>query len=327
MMIQNCPVEVLDDIFDCTAYSDPENAQAVLCSLMLTCSHFRVIAKRHFIRIVCLPNAEKVNAFAGYLKRVVKSDDYGSRVLPIQHLAVAGKYRIPRGRSYRVRTYAEVKAERALPSIITIASPSLLTLTIIGVDSHMEGEVVGENKLHYKRGVSDMVKFPQLRELVVLDQHVIRLNSDKNGDNTADVYRYPNLHKLYILGDHSLGGFPSLLPNLRHLRLEMLNSTHARLPSLDKTLHFHSLIIDAPQYEYLIINGCFATYQSTPDYDGTIDRYRTFIKSVCDSGDSGVVIPAVGNTRCTDPRRILAAWANAVAGGVGCWTTAWAPTV
>jgi hypothetical protein len=96
MMIQGCPVEVLDKIFEYTAYSDPENAQATLCSLMLTCSHFRTIAKRHFIRIVCLPNAEKVIAFAGYLKQVVESGDYGNGVLPIQHLAVAGKYRISR---------------------------------------------------------------------------------------------------------------------------------------------------------------------------------------------------------------------------------------
>jgi len=80
-MIQDCPVEVLDNIFDHTTYLDPENAQAVLCSLMLTCSHFRVIAKRHFIRIVCLPDAGKVNAFTGYLMRVVESGDYGTRTI------------------------------------------------------------------------------------------------------------------------------------------------------------------------------------------------------------------------------------------------------
>src|SRR5258707_11485780 len=97
MVIQSCPVEILDKIFECSAYSDPQNAQATLRSLMLTCSNFRTIAKRHFIRIVCLPNAEKVNVFADYLKRVVKSGDYGNIVLPIQHLAVAGKYRIPQG--------------------------------------------------------------------------------------------------------------------------------------------------------------------------------------------------------------------------------------
>jgi len=74
----------------------PENAQANLCSLMLNCSSFSTIAKRHFIRIVCLPNTERVNAFAGYLMQLVEGGEYGNRVLPIQHLAVASKYRIPR---------------------------------------------------------------------------------------------------------------------------------------------------------------------------------------------------------------------------------------
>jgi hypothetical protein len=327
MMIQNCPVEVLDNIFDYTAYLDPENAQAILCSLMLTCSHFRVIAKRHFIRIACLPNAEKVNAFAGYLKQVVESGDYGNLVLPIQHLAVGGKYRVPRGQPYLKRSAAEVEAERVLPWIITTASPSLLTLTIFGVDSHNEVVIVDKNKRYHKRGVSDMVKFPNLRELVALEQRLIRLDFDKNGNNTADISRYPNLHRLYMPGVDSLEGFPSLLPNLRDLRLEMLYSAHARLPSLDKTLRVHSLIIDAPRYHYLIIDGFSVTHQSTADYDRTIDKYRTLIREICDFGDSGVVIPVVVNTRYTTRRRILAAWANAVTGGVGCWTTAWGPTV
>jgi len=324
MMIQNCPVEILDNIFDHTTYLDPENAQAVLCSLMRTCSHFRVIAKRHFIRIVCLPNARKVNAFVGYLIQVVESGDYGNRVLPIQHLAVAGKYRLPRGRLYQLRSAAEVEAESYLPWIITIASPSLLTLTIIGVDSPKEVEGVGKNN---KRVVSDMVKFPQLRELVTLDQQLIRLNSDRSGENTADIPKYPNLHKLYILSNYSLEALPSPLPNLRHLRLEMLDCARARFPSLDETLRLHSLIIDAPQYHELIISGCFITHQSKADYGCAIDKYRTLIKVVCDSGDSGVVVPTVGNTDYTSRRSILAAWADAVTGGVGCWTTTWAPTV
>jgi len=330
MTIQNCPVEVLDNIFDHTAYLDPENAQALLCSLMLTCSHFRVIAKRHFIRIVCLPDAGKVNAFTGYLTRVVENGDYGTRVLPIQHLAVAGEFRIPRGRFSRSRTAEEVEAESNLPSIVTIASPSLLTLTIIGVDGCTEVEGVGKTRHIYKRGISDVVQFPQLRELVALDQRLIPLDLDKSGDNTPDISKYPNLHKLYILSDYSLERLPSPLPNLRHLRLEMLDrmeSAHARLPSLDKTLRLHSLIIDAPPYHEEIINGCFMYNQPKADYDRKIDKYRTFIKLVCDSGDSGVVIPAVGNTGSTSCTQILAAWANAVAGGVGYWTTTWAPTV
>jgi len=251
----------------------------------------------------------------------------GRRMFPIQHLAVAGKYRVPRGRSYRVRSSAEVEAERFLPSIITTASPSLLTLTIIGVDSYREVEVVGNRQSYCKKWVSDMVKFPQLRELVALDQQLIRLDFDKSRDNTVNISKYPNLHKLYILNNYSLEGLPSLLPNLRHLRLDMLDSTNARLPSLDKTLRAQSLIIDAPQYRDLIINGCLVTHQSKVDYGCTIDKYLKFIKVACDPGNSGVIIPAVGHTGCTSHRRILAAWANAVAGGVGCWTTTWTPTV
>jgi len=186
----------------------------------------------------------------------------------------------------------------------------------------MEVEGVGNNRPVYTKRGSDMVKFPQLRELVALEQRLIRLDFDKSGDNAADISRYPNLHKLYILSDYSLEALPSPLPNLRHLRLEMLDSAHARLPSLDKTLRLHSLIIDAPQYHEEIIN-----HQPKADYDRKIDNYRTFIKLMCDSGDSGVVIPAVGNTDSMSCTQILAAWANAVAGGVGCWTTTWTPTV
>ena len=84
-MIQSCPVEVLDNIFECTVYSNPENGQTTLCSLMLTCSYFRKIAKRHFIRVVCLANAEKVDKFAGYLDGRVESGEYGTEVLLTQH--------------------------------------------------------------------------------------------------------------------------------------------------------------------------------------------------------------------------------------------------
>jgi hypothetical protein len=59
MTIQNCVVEVLDTIFECNPYSDPENAQATLRSLMLTCSYFRAIAKRRLLCIVYLSNAER----------------------------------------------------------------------------------------------------------------------------------------------------------------------------------------------------------------------------------------------------------------------------
>jgi hypothetical protein len=165
---------------------------------------------------------------------------------------------------------------------------------------------------------------------VWLEQRLIPLDFDKTGDNTADVSRYPNLHRVYIPSGESFPSYlPNLptLPNLPYLRLEMLDRARALLPSLEQTSRVHSLIIDAPRYQGTMIRGCIATHQSTSDYEQTIDRYRTFIKRACDVDDSGVVIPAQKNTSDVSCRRILAAWANAVAGGVGCWTTAWTPTV
>ena len=85
MIIQSCPVKVLDNIFECTVYSDSENGQTTLCSLTLTCSYYRKITKRHFVRIVCLSRIEKVNKFTNYLPGVVESDEYGTDVLLTQH--------------------------------------------------------------------------------------------------------------------------------------------------------------------------------------------------------------------------------------------------
>jgi hypothetical protein len=318
-MIQYCPVEVLDKIFEYSAYSDPENAKVTLCSLMVTCSYFRTIAKRHFVRIVCLRNAEKVNAFASYLERVIESGDYGKVVLPIQHFAVAGKYRIPRGLSNERRSDAEVEAERVLLFIITAAAPSLLTLAVFGVDGHKEDR-------HIKGLVPITVKFPQLRDLVALEQQLIPL--DFHGrDNTANISRFPNLCRLYVLSDHSLGGFPLSLPTLRHLRLEMLDTAIACLPPFEKNANIHSLIIDAPQYDDMLIYGCIAHHQSPAEYEMIIDTYRILIEKLCGTNDSGVVIPVPENTSYTSGRRVVAAWANAVAGGAGCWTTTWTPTV
>ena len=93
-MIQDCPVEVLDRLFEVTAYADPKKAQATLRSLMLTCSYFRTIARRHFIRIVCLSNEEKMNAFVYYLLQVLEGGDYG-KGLHAAHPAFGGGGRVP----------------------------------------------------------------------------------------------------------------------------------------------------------------------------------------------------------------------------------------
>ena len=39
-----------------------------------------MIRKRHFIRIVCLPNEKQISTFAIYLQQVVGDDEYGKGV-------------------------------------------------------------------------------------------------------------------------------------------------------------------------------------------------------------------------------------------------------
>ena len=130
-MIQSYPVELLDKLFEFTAYSDPKIAQTTLRSLILTCSYFRTIARRHFIRIVCLPNEGRVIEFASYLQQVVGGGDYGKSMLPIQHVTVAGGF--SRGRTYRSPSFAESKAANVIPFIIATAAPTLVTLTTFGM--------------------------------------------------------------------------------------------------------------------------------------------------------------------------------------------------
>ena len=221
---------------------------------MLTCSYFSTIAKRHFIRVVCLPNAEKVNAFAGYLKQVLESGDYGIGVLPIQHLAVAGKYstHLPLVEHHDARSDAELEAEKYLHFIIMTAAPSLLTLTVFGMDCHTQVEIEanGRKRCH-ARSLPNTVKFPQLRDLVALEQLIIPLALD---DAAAYTSRFPNLRRLYVQGDMRLGSLLLELPNLHHLRLEMLNTVTSRYLPCGQIPPVHSLIIDAPQYSKSIGN-------------------------------------------------------------------------
>ena len=322
MTIQSCPVEVLDKIFESTAYSDPENANATLYSLMLTCSHFRMIAKRHFIRIVCLPNAEKVNAFASYLKQVVKSGDYGKSALPIQHLAVAGNYHIPQGLSFGHRTDAEFEAERIVPFIITTAASSLLTLTIFGVDAD---RLAANTRAEFHQEISYVpngTTFPNLRDLIALEQHVIPLLYG-NPDKRASQLTYPRLRRLYVPGYVGIS-LPSTLPHLEDLRLEMLDQ-ECTLP--EALGHVRSLIIDAPRYSSFIFSGCLGFPQSRDEYAGKISIYQTLIDEVGNPERNGIVIPADGFTNYTNRGRILSAWADAVVEGVGCWATGWVPTI
>ena len=331
-MVQGCPVEVLDHIFEYTIYLDPENAQATLCSLMLTCSHFRTIAKRHFIRIVCLPNAEKINVFASYLKQMVESGDYGKGRLPIHHLAVMGKYRIPQGLSFRRLSDAEAEAERIVPFIITTAAPSLLTLTIFGVDifgadTDFVNVDTREDFHNEVPLVPKVTTFPKLRDLIALEQHVIPvmlLDDNGNPDKRACQLKYPSLRRLYIPGYVGLS-LPSALPYLEHLRLEMLDQEYDG-PPREGVAHVRSLIIDAPRYSPYILAGCIGYPQSRDEYDSKISKCQTLIDEVGNSERSGIVIPADGFTQYVDRGRILSAWVDTVVGALGCWATGWVPT-
>jgi len=328
-MIQGCPVEVLDNIFECMAYSDPENAQANLCSLMLTCSYFGKIAKRHFIRIVCLPNAEKVNAFAGHLMQLVEGGEYGNRVLPIQHLAVAGTYRIHRAPSDPRRSDAEGEAERVVPFIITTAAPSLLTLAIFGVNASRGTGWTSDGE---ESCVPDGTAFPRLRDLIALEQGVIALvlwDGKGEPDKQACQLRHPSLRRLYIHHDgyDSGGSLPLTLPYLDDLRLEMLNEGYSKPILREEVVHVRSLIIDAPRYSLFTMDGSSMYRQSRDEYARKISIYQTLIDEVGNSERNGIVVPIAGFTHETNRGRILSGWADAVIGGEGCWTTAWIPTI
>ena len=324
MMIQGCPVELLDKIFESTAYSDPENAQSTLYSLMLTCSYFRTIAKRHFIRIVCLPNAETVKAFASYLIHVVEDGDYGKGVLPIRHLAMTGKYRIPQGLSFRNSSDAEFEAERVIPFIIATAAPSLLTLAIFGVSA---GSLVTDKRgiFHQETPhIPNGTTFPHLRDLIALEQHIIPLLHG-NPDKRASQLTYPSLRRLYVPG-YGKVTLPSTLPYLEDLRLEMLHRENVgSLP--EEVGHVRSLIIDAPRYSSFIFSGCMGYPQSRDDYDSKISKYQTLINEGGDPERNGIVIPVDGFTQYIDRGRILSAWVDALAEGLGCWATGWVPTI
>ena len=102
---------------------------------MLTCSRFRPIAKRQFIRIVHLPNADRLNAFADYLETQTTNHAYGTAILPVQHLAVFGQYFIPEGRCASPDyTETDIKAKTTIVSLITKLAPSLRSLVVFGHD-------------------------------------------------------------------------------------------------------------------------------------------------------------------------------------------------
>jgi hypothetical protein len=331
MSIQRCPVEVLDRILEWVAFLSPRNAPAALSSVMVVCSHFQTAARRHLVRVICLPTAEKAVAFASFLKEAVDGGEYATSFLPIEHLALVGKFRIPRGLTYRNRSDAENEAERLTPFIISTAAPSLRSLTLFGIDVEYKTNMVDNRWTYHMSHVPASVQFPLLRDLVALEQKVLVLGVfDEHGpiDEQACRSRYPNLRRLYVLGDHTTGSLlPSALPSLDCLRLEMLDSALVTIPPHEHVQHVQSLIIDGPRYSKYIFHGCIGMPQSEDKYNATVFQYRTLAKEIGGLDGSGVVIPPDGHTGHVNRDHILLGWVDAVSGGAGCWSMDWRPTI
>ena len=291
-----------------------------------------MIRKRHFIRIVCLPNEKRINAFASYLRKVVGDDEYGKGMLRIQHLAMAGSLHWT---SYHDPSGEETEACRFASLIIAIAAPTLITLTIFGIRGD-HGDTYAGREFYpilpcWYSVISESI-FPKLRDLIAIEQARILLvvwDEDETPDNRAyhespdkRAYqlRYPSLRRAFIPGCD--GTLPSALPYLADLRLDMLyGEPWISPPPREELDHVRSLIIDAPAPSFFNdTRGRLSREQD--EYNS---EYQTLVEEVGNPERSGVVVSAYGfnpyrhrNLDC-----LLSAWADAVGGGEGCWTTAW----
>ena len=92
-------------------------------------------------------------------------------------------------------------------------------------------------------------------------------------------------------------------------------------PPREELGHVRSLIIDAPAPSFF--NDTHG--RLSQEQDAYNSEYRTLVEEVGNPDRNGVVVSAYGfnpyrhrNLDC-----LLSAWADAVGGGEGCWTTAW----
>ena len=309
MSIQHCPDEVLDMIFQLLPVQSPDKAPAVLLPTILTCSRFYAVAKRHLTRVVCLQTALGVNLFAAYLTQLTGTGAYGTALLPIAHLAVFGPYQIPRGYSSQEKNAsdAEKAAERILPFIISIAAPSLRSLTVLGFNSQA-GEVDGQP---VKVSVKPSVCFPKLQSLILLEQSIFTLDCSEEQNEGSPPHRYPQLTSLYTHGLH-VNNNVLALNTLRELRLDMLNPIVSGLPS-PPTPRVETIIIDFPPYRTYAVGWCG---QRRLTYHRRLESYRAFIKANSSSPDSSAVEAQGSRLR---PEFVLDAWKDIVQGGSGCW--------
>jgi len=310
MSIQHCPDEILDMIFQLLPFQSPDKAPAVLLPTILTCSRFCAIAKRHLIRVVCLQTAQRVNLFAVYLVHLTDAGAYGKALLPIEHMAVFGKHQTPRGRFLRNASAAEKAAECVLRFIISVAAPSLRSLTVFGFASRykeVDGQLV-------ETIVKPSICFPKLQRLILLEQRIISFNRREGPQEGSLSHCFPQLMSLYThrrrLSDDVLA-----LRTLRELRFDTLGATVSNLPS-SQIPHIETIIIDAPRYESSVGSGCIRWHQTQLAYNEKIESYRAFIKAISSSPESSVVITRGDRIH---PEFVSDAWKDTVQGGSGCW--------
>ena len=318
MSIQRCPNEVLDMVFHFLPFQSPDKAPAVVLSTMRTCSRFRAIAERHLIRVVCLQNAKRVNLFAAYLTQLINTGAYGKARLPIEHMAVFGKYQIALFGFPRERSEPEKAAEYILPFIISTAAPTLHSLVIFGFDAQRMPEQVNDED--FRNIVQPSVRFPKLQKLILLEQRTISLYR-KPEENSLQ-YCYPKLTALYT---HSgpINGDIIALHTLRRLRLDMLDPycTDA-CPSCPSGSHIETIIIDATPYTELFART-YIRYKER--YIQRVKYYQALVNSASNSLEGCVVVGRSPKNRRVHAGPVLRAWKDIVQGRLGCWEKEWKP--
>ena len=303
MSIQHCPDEILDMIFQFLPIQSPDRAPAALLSTMLTCSRFCSIAKCHLIRVVCLQTAQSVNLFSAYLAQLTYTGAYGKALLPIVHMAVFGKHRITLRHYSRMASETERAAERILPFIISIAAPSLRSLSVLGFNSQ-HGEVGG--KL-VRVMVNPSICFPNLQKLVLLQQNVITLHRREGQDEDYPSHCYPQLTSLYT-HSHNVNNDVLALRTLRELRVDMLNARDFDLPS-PPILHLENITIDSHPYRERLSSGRIRFDHTRSAHHEGIDE---FLKANPSSLKCSVVVTQVP---CVHPTFVLDVWKDIVQGG------------
>ena len=227
-------------------------------------------------------------------------------LLPIEHLAACGNY-IPQGSYSRSpEREAQRAAELILPFIISIAAPSIRSLTIFGFISQVTREVDGRR---VENIVESSVRFPKLQWLVLLDQNIIRPYHGQVG------YRFPRLTSLYTDRD-CIGHDLLALDTLREFRLDMLRSSYKTSVSFLQDLRVETFIIDATPHHYFW-GGTQSMHQEW------VESFHEFVKASSSSSESSVI---VAKATCIRPKLVLGAWGDIVQGGSGYWKKGWRPT-